>query len=74
MDKWASAIADGDKDAEKAALQQRDDWNQKNPDMPIMLNRNQAIKKARQMRMDRQERFMKTIGKPRRAAVQDEMQ
>ncbi|MGC3944590.1 MAG: PLxRFG domain-containing protein [Chryseolinea sp.] len=74
MDKWAGAIADNDKDAEAQALAQRDDWNEKNPHMPIKVNRNQAIKKAKQMRTDRQDRFVKTVGKARRSSVQAEIE
>lgn len=72
-DKWARAIVDGDREAEKEALAMRDDWNEKNPDMPIVVKRSQAIRKARQMRMDRKDRFLKTVAPERRKAAQQEM-
>lgn len=73
-DKWARAIVDGDREAEKEALAMRDDWNEKNPDMPIVVKRSQAIRKARQMRMERKDRFLKTVAPERRKAAQREME
>lgn len=72
-DKWARAIADGDKDAEKEALKMRDDWNEKNPDQPIVMKRSQAVRKARNMKMDRRDRFIKSVAPERRAMVDKEI-
>lgn len=73
-DKWARAIADGDKEAERSALDMRDSWNEKNPESPISVKRSQAIKKARQLALDRKARFIKTVGKERRAAAKQELE
>ena len=72
-DKWARAIADGDKEAEKEALKMRDDWNEKNPDQPIVVKRSQAVRKARNMKMDRRDRFIKGVAPERRALVDKEV-
>lgn len=72
-DKWARAIADGDKEAEKEALKMRDDWNEKNPDQPIVVKRSQAVRKARNMKMDRRDRFIKSVAPERRALVDKEV-
>jgi len=73
VDKWARAIADRDRDAEKEALKMRDEWNAKNPDMRIVVKRSQAIRKARNLKMDRRERYIKTVAPERRDSVDKEM-
>lgn len=73
MKEWARAIADGDTQGQADALKARDEWNEKNPDMPIRVRRSEAVKKARQMKMDRDARFLKTVGKERREAVAKEL-
>ena len=73
VDKWARAIADRDRDAEKEALKMRDEWNAKNPDMPIVVKRSQAIRKARNLKMDRRDRYIKTVAPERRDSVDKEM-
>lgn len=72
-DKWARAIADGDREAEKEALKMRDDWNEKNPEQPIVVKRTQAVRKAKNMKLDRRERFLKTVAPERRALVDQEI-
>ncbi len=72
-DKWARAIADGDREAEKEALKMRDDWNEKNPEQPIVVKRSQAVRKARNMKMERRDRFLKTVSPERRAMVDKEI-
>ena len=72
-DKWARAIADGDREAEKDALKMRDDWNEKNPEQPIVVKRSQAVRKARNMKMERRDRFLKTVSPERRALVDKEI-
>ena len=72
-DKWARAIADGDREAEKEALKMRDDWNEKNPGQPIVVKRSQAVRKARNMKMERRDRFLKTVSPERRALVDKEI-
>ncbi len=72
-DKWARAIADGDREAEKEALKMRDDWNEKNPEQPIVVKRSQAVRKARNMKMERRDRFLKTVSPERRALVDKEI-
>lgn len=72
-DKWARAIADGDREAEKEALKMRDDWNEKNPGQPIVVKRSQAVRKARNMKMERRDRFLKTVSPERRAMVDKEI-
>jgi hypothetical protein len=70
-DKWARAIVDGDREAEREALALRDDWNEKNPESPIVVKRSQAVTKARKLRTTRAERFAKTVAPERRAAIKD---
>ena len=74
VDKWARAIVDRDREAEKEALKMRDEWNEKNPAMPIVVKRSQAIRKARNMKMDRRDRYIKTVAPERRAQAEREME
>jgi hypothetical protein len=72
-DAWARAIVEGDSAAERKALDMRDEWNEKNPEQRIVVKRSQAIKKARQLRMDRTDRYAKTVAPERRSAVKAEL-
>ena len=51
----------------------RDDWNEKNPGQPIVVKRSQAVRKARNMKMERRDRFLKTVSPERRALVDQEI-
>lgn len=72
-DKWARAIVDGDKEAEREALKMRDDWNKKNPDQPIVVKRTQAVRKARNMTAERRDRFIKSVAPERRTLVDKDL-
>lgn len=72
-DAWARAIVDGDAQAQEEARQRMLDWNQKNPDMPIRINRSQIASKAKKMRQTRAARYIKTVAPERRAAASQEI-
>jgi len=70
----AAARVDGDAAAAKQAYDDRDAWNRKNPDMPIIISERQIRSKARQMRTDRAERTIKRAPKEMRQNVREAMQ
>jgi hypothetical protein len=72
-DAWARALVDGDAQAQEDARQRLLDWNEKNPEMPIRINRAQIATKAQKMRQSRAERYIKTVAPERRAAAKQEM-
>ena len=73
-DAWARAMVDGDAQAQEDARQRLLDWNKKNPDMPIRVNRAQIATKAKKMRQSRAERYIKTVAPERRQAATKEVE
>jgi hypothetical protein len=72
-DKWARGIADKDSEAVAAAKQDLKDWNEKNPDMRIIISPPQIQRRLREMRKGRDERFIKSAPKELRGQVRKEL-
>ena len=73
-DAWARAMVDGDAQTQEGARQRLLDWNKKNPDMPIRVNRAQIATKAKKMRQSRAERYIKTVAPERRQTAAKEVE
>lgn len=66
-DKLARAIKNGDDEKQERALAELDEWNEKNPDTPIVITRQQINRRIEEMQTSRDIRQMRTIPKESRA-------
>lgn len=66
---WQEAIADGDKEAIKAARQTLDDWNRRNPETPIVVKPAQLKTGVRQLNTDKDRRVLKQAPKEMRGRI-----
>ena len=73
-DRWAQGLVEKDADKVARARQTLLDWNQKNPETPIRINPMQIARRARQMNMDREARFIKTVPKELRGRTAQALQ
>lgn len=69
-DRWAKGIYDQDPGEVLLAQKELTDWNAKNPDMPIRINRNALRSRVRNLSMDRRERLAKTTPKAVRGQIE----
>jgi hypothetical protein len=68
-ERWAQAVADGDQKELASVREDIRDWNAKNPDTPVRINRSQIAKRVQAMREDKATRIEKTAPKAIRATV-----
>lgn len=68
---WARAVVDGDQEAVAAARQRLVDWNERNPEQPIVITPRQILNRARKLRQERLQRFITTVAPERRARVEE---
>ena len=69
-DRWAKGIYDQDPGEVLLAQKELTDWNAKNPDMPIRINRNALRSRVRNLSMDRRERLAKTTPRAVRSQIE----
>jgi hypothetical protein len=73
-ERWASGIADKDQESVQKARESLKDWNEKNPDTIIVIRPSTILTKVRDMRLSKQERYIKSVPKSMRARVRDELE
>jgi len=73
-DRIASATVEGDQDTIKKAREALQTWNENNPDSQIRIAPNSIIRKAREMRLSKQDRFLKSTPKNQRAKIRAELE
>lgn len=74
VSRWARAQADGDTESVAQAREDLREWNENNPDQPIIIKGSQIMQRVRKLRQDRAQRFITTISPERRRAVEDAIQ
>lgn len=67
--KWARAAMDGDQKGVEAAIAERDAWNARNPDTPIVISKQQILGRVKTMRAEKDTRMFKTAPKEMRGRV-----
>lgn len=67
---WAGGIVDGKPERVRAARERLQAWNRDNPQSPIAISSGQIGRRVRDMRMTREERFMKTVPRELRQTLQ----
>lgn len=67
--KWARAAMDGDQKGVEAAIAERDAWNERNPDTPIVISKQQIVGRVKTMRAEKDTRTFKTAPKEMRGRV-----
>jgi hypothetical protein len=70
VSQWAAALVERKPDGVQAARERLRDWNRKNPSSPIAISTAQIARKARDMRMTRDQRFEKAAPKELRPMLQ----
>ena len=66
---WAQGAAKGDQAMMERARIRMEEWNQKNPDMPVMISTNQIMGKARQIMTPADARLLKNAPREMRGRV-----
>jgi hypothetical protein len=69
--KWAAGVVDGELDKVQAAMKQLREWNASNPETPIKITPQQVRQRVKEMRMSREERFLKSAPKEMRPGVRE---
>lgn len=67
--KWARAAMDGDQKGVQEAIAERDAWNARNPDTPIVISKQQIMGRVKTMRADKDTRTFKTAPKEMRGRI-----
>ena len=70
---WAQGIVDNEPEKVAEARQKLADWNARNPETPIAINRMQLARMARDMRATREERAIKAAPKELRGRMAEEL-
>lgn len=70
VSQWAAAVVEKKPEGVQAARQRLRDWNAKNPQSPIAISQSQIVRKVRDMRMTREQRFEKAAPKEMRRMLQ----
>ena len=71
---WAQGIFEQDSDMVQKARDQISDWNNKNPDQPMVINIASVLRKAREMNKSKDERIAATAPKAMRAQMKQEIE
>lgn len=67
--KWARAAMDGDQKGVEAAIAERDAWNARNPNTPIVISKQQILGRVKMMRAEKDTRMFKMAPKEMRGRV-----
>ena len=70
-ERWARGIVDGDPADVQAARQKLADWNKDNPELRIRIQMPQIARRVKEMRMPRDQRFIKSAPPELRPGVRD---
>jgi hypothetical protein len=69
LDQWVRGIADNDQAMIDKAQKRLDDWNQNNPDSPIVITASQLRARRRNMSLDKETRLLKAAPREMRGRV-----
>ena len=72
-DEWAKALADEDDRGIARARQRMVDWNERNPDLRVVIKPAQLRQRVRELRATREERFVKRAAPEIRGRVADQL-
>jgi hypothetical protein len=72
-DKWARGIADNDREMVKEAMEERNVWNKRNPETPIVITSSQLRSRLRQLATEKGGRVLKQTPKEMRGRVAQEL-
>jgi hypothetical protein len=72
VEKWAHGIFEKDSQKVRDAQQEMRDWNQRNPDLRVVIHPPQIQSAVKRMRETRQERFIKTVPREIRQQVKQD--
>jgi hypothetical protein len=70
-EQWSRGIMDKEPDQVKAARKKLADWNADNPELPIHVDSKNVIARLKEMRMSREQRFIKHAAPEVRGAVRE---
>jgi len=73
-DRWARGIFFEDEELVEEAIKARDDWNEKNPDLPLFITGRQIGARVRQMTLDAETRAIRQAPRELRQRVMEEME
>jgi hypothetical protein len=68
---WAQGIADNKPDEIAAARKRLQAWNEANPQSKIAISRSQLVRRVQQIKMPRDQRFLKSAPKEMRGTVKE---
>lgn len=71
-ERWAAALAAGDQEGVTAARETLRNWNENNPESKINIKPANIMRRVREMRITKQQRFIKTLPKSMRAHAIEE--
>ncbi|MGQ0751459.1 MAG: PLxRFG domain-containing protein, partial [Betaproteobacteria bacterium] len=71
--KWAQGVFERDSDKVSEARQMMRDWNETNPELPVRINPQQIMRRVREMRKTREERFTKQAAPEIRHQIREGM-
>ena len=70
-DRWARGIVDGRPEEIRAAMLEMQQWNRDNPELRIRIGMDQIRRRVKEMRMPREQRFVKAAPKEIRNEVRE---
>ncbi|AOY99904.1 hypothetical protein BKK81_12105 [Cupriavidus sp. USMAHM13] len=73
MDLWSRGLAEGDKGMQERAAAWLQDWNEKNPESPIVVTNPALINQVKQMATPSVDRMLKGVPKGMRGRVAEEI-
>jgi hypothetical protein len=73
-DRWAQGLHDSDPDAVQEAKDELAEWNETNPDSRIAITNAQVLRRVKEMRQSRADRFVRSAPKEMRRSVAEAIQ
>jgi DNA repair protein RadC len=71
-DNWAHGLTDPDPDLVRRSREQLAEWNSKNPELVIRLNQGQILRRVREIRSTREQRFIRSAPPEIRGSVRQD--
>lgn len=72
-DKWARGIVDRDQSKVAEARAQMRQWNTDNPSSPIAISSSQIVRRVKELRLSREERFVRSATPETRRGVREDL-
>lgn len=73
-DKWVRGILEGDQLLIREAHQERLEWNQKNPNLRVVITASQIKRRVKEARLSRQQRFISRVPREMRGNIATQIQ